>query len=105
MPSPPHYVLANEIYHRLVHDAHHPSFYESITTQGSVSEIVIVLLQYLDLHTSLQRQLSYDNIYRVFLQLIRQCRPDLLDIETPLYHITYFIKKDFLRDNLRKKRG
>ena len=103
MTSPPHYVLANEIYHRMVHDAHHRSFYESLKTQGSVSEIVIVLLQYLDLHTSLQRQLSYDNIYRVFLHVIRQVRPDLSDLETPLYHITYFIKQDFLRDNLRKK--
>jgi hypothetical protein len=105
MTSHPHYVLATEIYHRMVHDAHHPSFYESVKTQRSVAEIVIVLLHYLDLHTSLQRQLSYDNIYRVFLHVIRQCRPDLSDIESSLFHITYFIKQDFLRDNLRKKRG
>jgi len=105
MSSPPHYVLANEIYHQMVHDVHHPSFYESVKTGVSVSEIVILLLQYLDLHTSLQRQLSYDNIYRVFLQVIRQVRPDLSDLETTLFHITYFIKQDFLRDNLRKKRG
>lgn len=103
----PNHPLATEIYHRMVHDAHHPSFYESVKTLGTVSEIVILLLQYLDLHTSFQRQLSYDNIYPVFLELVKKFRPDLSDTETEtsLFYITYFIKQDFLRNNLRQKRG
>lgn len=99
-----HHLLAVEIHNRIVYDTHHPQLYESTQRLLSAPEVALVLLQFLDLHTSLRQKLSYDNLYPVFLDLFRLLRPDFCGVEQDVYYITFFIKQDFLHDNLRRKK-
>lgn len=93
--------LATEIHNQIIGDGH---FYESIQQLHSVSEVVLLLLQFLELRLSLRRQLSYDNVYPVFLEVVQTLRPHLPGVEQSVYYATYFIKQDFLHENLRRKK-
>jgi len=95
--------LAVEIHNRMVEDPCHTQFYESVQNATHISEVIFEVIQYLELYTSLRRQLSYDNLFVVFCHLIEQTRPDLYDQEL-VYYGTYFLKQDFLLHNLRQKK-
>jgi hypothetical protein len=95
--------LAGEIHNRIGRDECHARFYESIKNASLVSEVIFHIVQYLDLHTSLRRQLSYDNVFPVFCHFFELTRPDLYDQEQ-VYYGTYFLKQDFLLHNLRAKK-
>ena len=99
----PHQQLALDIYEKIQDDGQ-PCLSTSLQKASTLSEVVLHLLQFLDLHSSLQRQLSYDNLFPVFQHLLPLIRNDLdVEKEESLYYITYFIKQNFLHENLRRK--
>jgi hypothetical protein len=101
----PHQQLAVDIYEKIQDDRQQePCLSTSLQKASTLSEVILLLLQFLDLHSSLQRQLTYDNLFPVFQHLLPLIRNDLdVGKEESLYYITYFIKQNFLHENLRRK--
>ena len=102
----PHEQLAVDIYEKIQNNRQqYPCFSTSLQKASTLSEVVLLLLQFLDLHSSLQRQLSYDNLFPVFQHLLPLIRNDLdvVGKEESLYYMTFFIKQNFLHENLRRK--
>lgn len=94
--------LAEKIHKSMVHDLCHARIYESMKSTSSISEFIFQVVQFLDLHTFFRHQLSYDNLFPVFCHLFQRIRPDLFNHDE-IYYATYFIKKDVLFHNLRRR--
>ena len=86
-------------------DPCHARFYESTQKAVHATAVIFEIVQFLHLRTDLRRQLSYDNLYPVFLDIVHTVRPDLCqaDGDDNVYYATYFLKQDVLLPNLRKK--
>jgi len=96
-------VISEEIYQKLSQDEKHKTYYETIQSSTNCFEIFIPLFQFLEIHSSLCKKITYDNIEFVLRELIYRINPNLMD-EYVLKVSIFLLKQDFLYENLNRHR-
>lgn len=95
--------IAKNIHDALIGDQVNESYHEWSLGASSLASLMITLIQFLEIHSTLRRTVNYDNAELVFTELVLLLRPDLQN-PTVMKQILFFLKQDFLYENLQRNR-
>lgn len=96
--------LAKQIHNALKLDLEHPQYYESIMHSYTVLEIIILLVQFLNIHTDLRATLTFENIDQILLDIVRETHPEMTNAKPMVVLASYLLRQDFLTENLFQQR-